>query len=725
MNCFTLLFEKEMNCEQQTRNKNEFDRQRKFMNQEEFDTAFGYKMDVESQFSRQARKAGKKCTEPCANCSNLWRTVVGFVPIIGWLPDYNFKQYVVWDIIGGLTTGIMHVPQGIAYAVLSGVDPVYGLYSSFFPALFYMFFGTSRHCSIGSFAVVALMSGIANDKIMSRYSNPDVLKNGTDMLLSDKGMTPIKVATTLAFSLGIIQFATGLLRLQFLTAYFSDELVAGFTTGSAVHVFIAQIDDIFGIKVPKVGGPAYIFRRAYDIILRIPKSNPCTVIISIIAILFLYVGKDFISPFVNKRTKKKIPIPYELILVVISSFVSYLLNVNENYGTFIVGNIPAGLPKPEIPKFEAVPDCFVDALGIAAVTVAVHISMAMMLAKKMKYTIDPGQELYALGLSSMLGSLFPIYPTSTALGRTMVNVESGSKTQLSTLFSSLFLLTIILWIGPLLETLPMCTLAVIIIMALRPMFLKLKELPKLWPSSKIDFCIWLVALTSTVVIDVMEGLAISIIFALFTVIFRSQWPNVEELVTVSNDQDFIDVQRYNRGVSHPNIYILRFDSPLIFPNIERFKKRTYGALSQLTSSTSTESKKRDQKDIHQQRYLIIDCSCIACIDSMGTTTFKEIILDAKSREVSVLFASVNNNVRDSLEASKFFESVSRKCFFPTLCDAMSVACPKRHSITTMDVRRAPKSVTGELIEILIDSHEQSPPSSPVHRTSSETKLTSL
>ncbi|EPB66355.1 hypothetical protein ANCCEY_14554 [Ancylostoma ceylanicum] len=132
------------------------------------------------------------------------------MPILEWLPKYKFKRDLVSDIIGGFTTGIMHVPQGIAYATLAGVDPVYGLYASCFPAFFYMFFGTSRHVSIGSFAVVALMAGVANDKVMATRGGGtvDLSRNSTDGLfdvVTHYDVTPIQVATMLTFSIGIWQ----------------------------------------------------------------------------------------------------------------------------------------------------------------------------------------------------------------------------------------------------------------------------------------------------------------------------------------------------------------------------------------------------------------------------------------------------------------------------------------------------------------------------------------
>ncbi|VDO95048.1 unnamed protein product [Heligmosomoides polygyrus] len=181
------------------------------------------------------------------------------------------------------------------------------------------------------------------------------------------------------------------------------------------------------------------------------------------------------------------------------------------------------IPRPELPTISILRECLLQSIGIAIVIIAVHISMAKMLGKKFKYSVDDNQELYAIGFTSMLGGCFPAYPVSTALGRTMVNVKSGTKTQLSTVFSCALLMSIILWLGPLLKDLPKCILASIITVALKSMFSKCGELRRIYPVSKIDFAIWVVSFVCTACIDVMEGLAISILFALFTVICRSQW----------------------------------------------------------------------------------------------------------------------------------------------------------------------------------------------------------
>ncbi|KJH47483.1 hypothetical protein DICVIV_06421 [Dictyocaulus viviparus] len=159
---------------------------------------------------------------------------------------YDIRSNLLHDIIGGITVGIMHVPQGIAYALLAGVDPVIGLYTSFFPVLTYMIFGTSRHCSTGSFAVVALMTGKAVHRITASSNTMDI--NSSDRTNTTTAHNPTHVASTLTIFIGIIQVVAASLGLDFTTTYFSDELVGGFTTGASMHVFITQLKDILGIN---------------------------------------------------------------------------------------------------------------------------------------------------------------------------------------------------------------------------------------------------------------------------------------------------------------------------------------------------------------------------------------------------------------------------------------------------------------------------------------------
>ncbi|VDL69579.1 unnamed protein product [Nippostrongylus brasiliensis] len=421
---------------------------------------------------------------------------------------YEIGENIFQDAIAGFMVGVMHVPQGIAYALLAGVHPVVGLYTSFFPVLAYMLFGTSRHTSIGSFAVVALMTGNTVSRLVEHSSrnNSTIINNTTEDLYQ-----PIEVTTALSLAIGLIlvgsffifhlKIVVAIAGLDFVTTYFSEQLVAGFTTGAAVHVFVTQLKDIFGVYgTPRRVGAANAILRATDVLTELYRANTTTIVVSLITMIILLIG----NRYVNKRltTYCTLPIPFELLVFIFFSF---------------------SLPLPTPPRLKLLPLVLVDAISIAAVIMAVHISMAKLLAKKHHYSIDSKQEVFALGFTSAIVSFFPVFPCSTSLARTVVNSNAGAKTQFFAVFSSLFIFLTLQFGGAFLGPLPMCVLASIIVVALVDMFLKLRQLPELWRVSKFDLAIWLVAFTATAFIDVVSGLVIAIVFALFTTVVRLQW----------------------------------------------------------------------------------------------------------------------------------------------------------------------------------------------------------
>ncbi|KAM3720616.1 Sulfate permease family protein [Dirofilaria immitis] len=720
------------------------------LNQDEYDQK--YRCKPKPTIKHRLKKAARRCLLPCSSRLNLLHSLMNLIPILQWLPKYNWKADTFYDIIAGLTVGVMHIPQGplfspskqrifrgnsinfrrnnsavtvysfgltitisgitvlttaswctslfayssighvgfmrcelpvcqgIAYAILAGVEPVYGLYVSFFSVFFYMFFGTSKHASVGSFAITAIMAAFASGEIMQKQSEIDsiiVIDNNTV-----SSLTYLEITTTLAFTTGIVELAAGVLQLEFITSYFSDSLISGFITATAVHVVAAQLDDFFGFSAPKFSGIGHLFKRIYGIIMCIPQTNLYTFGMSIFGVIFLYLGKSFMTPFLNKHLPFNIIIPYELFLIIISIIISYMLNFHTDYGVPIVGEIPTALPKPRLPCFDIVLDCFPHAIGIAAVTVAIHISLAKIVAKQMKYDIDSKQELYALGFTSILSSLFPIYPISTALARTTVSVEVGTRSQFSAISTCLLLLAVILVLGPLLNALPICILSAIIMMSLRSMFQKFSELPKIWPISKIDFLIWVVAFMTTVGLDVMIGLIISVLFVLITLIFRSQFPRWERLVQLSASEPYFDnPKRYISSTNNPNIRLYRFESPLLFNNVERFKLNVYGAIKGWENKPDATNNLKNMNDlkIFNQRYLLLDCSAISYIDCMGLNMLKEVVNEVKSQKITTYFAACNTSVRDSLEVAKIFETIPKHCFFPTIDDALVVINQSRGS----------------------------------------------
>ncbi|GMT04697.1 hypothetical protein PENTCL1PPCAC_26871, partial [Pristionchus entomophagus] len=671
------------------------------MNQEQFDAQFAY-IPGESEMKRRLKKTGQRYINPFTSCAAFKHSLFGFIPILDWLPNYAFKSFIIDDILGGITVGVMHVPQGIAYAILAQVSPINGLYTSFLPPLIYTIFGTSRHNSIGSFAVVSLMCGMA----VNRFTDPTNPKyNDTIAFIQDPEMRPSQdqVASSLTF---LIAFAMALLRLDFLTTYFSDQVVAGFTTAASIHVLVSQLKDALGIRnlTKHDGQVGYLVMNLYEMALRIADVNIYACGISLFCIVFLVVGKEVISVQLKKRCNFKYTIPYELLLMIITTVCSYCFNFQETLNVKIVGDLPNSPPTPAVPRFDLMPSLIMDALAITIVVYAVHISLAKMFAKKQNYEIDANQELIALGITSVASSFFPIYPVACSLGRTLLNFQVGTKTLLSNVFSSILLLSIILYLGKFFGPLPMPVLSCIVIVALTGIFNKFKELRLLWPVSKIDFSIWMVSFLSTVFIDVTPGLAISICYALFTTIAREQWPRWHLLGNVHGTLDFKDSERYEDVFFFHAICIFRFDSPLLFTNVDRFKKCISKAMSQWERSheyyvfrverTKVLTDLRDgvikEEEVDEgealSRHFIIDCSGFTFVDYMGVSALKEVYVEMRNRGVLVYFAAAKAPVRDLFSKCGFYDYVAKENFYPTIRDGVAIARLRQKARGQQDVQ---------------------------------------
>ncbi|VDL63833.1 unnamed protein product [Nippostrongylus brasiliensis] len=466
----------------------------------------------------------------------------------------------------------MHVPQGMAYASLAGVPPVYGMYSSFFASTVYMFFGTARHVSIGVFAVASLMVGACRIRLAPE---PDELPTNSTGPLGDIG--PLELTSALTLVVGVVQILFGVLRLGFLTTYLSDPLVSGFTTGSAAHVMVSQLNKVIGVKLPRHEGAGMLVWMVRDLILSIPSTNLAALLISVVGILFLDLGRTYLNPRVKRFSP--VPPPLELILVIIGVILSITLGLKENYGVAIVNTIPRGFPAPSLPNTSLVPHLISDGVAIAVICYMFVMSMGKLFAKKHKYRTDATQEFYAVGIMSVASSFFPVYPVGASLSRSSVCEMSGANTQLYTVFSSTLLLTVILSLGPFLEPLPMCILACIVIVSLKSLFLQVKELPRYWRISKYDFAIWLTACLTTILTDVTKGLIISLAFALFTVVLREQWPRFPTV-----EVDGMPPQHAPEGVS-----VIKFESPLHFANVTLFTDK----ISELIASSKSEVSPED------------------------------------------------------------------------------------------------------------------------------------
>ncbi|NXF34113.1 S26A6 protein, partial [Nyctibius bracteatus] len=539
-----------------------------------------------------------------------------FLPFLRWVPRYPVKDWLPGDIASGFSVGIMHLPQGLAYALLAGLPPVTGLYSSFYPVFLYFFFGTSRHNSVevlvltlgslptpclspGPFAVISVMIGSLTDSLLpsENFLEPINGSNITAVNEEQRDAARVELVATITVLTGIFQVALGLLQFGFVVTYLSDPLVRSYTTAASVHVLISQLKNVFGVSLNEHSGPLSLFTTFIEICQKLPETNVGTLVTAIIAMVAIFIVKEL-----NHKLAAKLPmpIPIELITIIISTGISYGVNLNAKFGISVVGNIPSGLKPPVVPNVSYFGQVVGNAFAIAVVGYAICISLGKIFALKHGYKVDSNQELIALGLCNFLGGFFQCFAISCSMSRSLVQESTGGNSQVAGVIASLVILVTILKIGELFRDLPKAILAAIIIVNLKGMFKQFNDLHMLWKSNRVDLMVWIVTFVATLTLNLDIGLGASVAFGLLTVIFRTQLPHYSILGRISNTDVYRDVAEYQMAQEVPGVKIFRSSSTLYFANVELYAE-ALKKKSGINVDRLIEKKKKALKKLKKQQ----------------------------------------------------------------------------------------------------------------------------
>uniref|UniRef100_A0A7N6BME8 SLC26A/SulP transporter domain-containing protein n=1 Tax=Anabas testudineus TaxID=64144 RepID=A0A7N6BME8_ANATE len=570
--------------------------------------------------------------------------LLSFLPILSWLPSYPVKQYLFSDVVSGLSTAVVQLPQGLAYALLAAVPPVYGLYSSFYPVLLYTFFGTSRHVSIGTFAVISLMIGSvavreAPDSMF--YVLPANGSNASAFVDEEaRDARRVQVAVVLTSLVGIIQVLLGVLRFGFVAIYLTEPLVRGFTTAASMHVVISQLKYLLGVKTQRFGGPlSAVYVSLMAVLSGITNTNVVTFILGLVCLVFLFVIKDL-----NERFKKKLPVPIpgEIIVVIVSTGVSYGMSLSADYKVDVVGDIPTGLSAPAVQNFSLFPNVITDSFAVAIVGFSMDISLAKIFALKHGYAVDGNQELIALGLCNFISSFFQTFAITSSMSRSLVQESTGGKTQIAGLVASLVVLLVVVAIGFVFQPLPQTVLAAIVMVNLMGMFRQFRDIFTLWRTSKIELAIWLVAFVASVLLGLDYGLLVAIAFAILTVIYRTQSPRSAVLGHVNGTALYCDVDEYEEVTEYEGIKIFHCNSSIYFANSDLY--------------------------VNALKEKVITSAVCVCFKS---NIIKQVIKEYAAVDVQVVIAGCNRALLAELDALQFFTGVmSTDMMFPTVHDAV-------------------------------------------------------
>lgn len=549
-----------------------------------------------------------------------------FIPILEWLPRYQ-RLDLRGDLQAGLTVGIMLIPQGMAYALLAGLPPLYGLYAGIVPLLLYPVFGSSRHLSVGPVALVSLL-----------------VLSGVGKFAEVRSEAFVGLAIATAFMVGVIQVSLGVFRLGFLINFLSHPVISGFTSAAAFIIGFSQLQYLMGVNF---GSTKHVQDLAVQAALHIGDTKPVTLGIGLAGIAFMAWLRR-----VRPAT------PGGLIVVMLGIAAVWAGNLHERFDVAIVGKIPRGLPAFTLPELDLQTAGQLLPLVLTITLISFIESFAIgktLAARDKSYRVDANQELLALGLSNIGGALFRSFTTAGSFTRSAVNFSAGARTGLSSIIGAAVVAVALLFLTPVFFYLPKAMLAAIIIMAVVGL-VDYKEALRLWKTDKRDFYTLMTTFIITLTLGIETGVASGVVLSVAQLIYRSSKPHVAVLGRLPDTRYFRNITRFEHAIQYPDKLILRFDAQLYFGNAEFFRETIEKLVFEKGDAL---------------RYVMIDCASISDIDSTGIHTLKEVVAFTQVHGARLVLCSVIGPVRDMLHDTGLLDRISRENIFLNVYEAIS------------------------------------------------------
>jgi sulfate permease, SulP family len=533
------------------------------------------------------------------------------VPCLGWLRSYD-RQWLRGDLIAGMTVAALIVPKNLGYAEIAGIPVQNGLYAAAAGAILYAIFGTCRQISVGPSSGLAAVAASA------------VFAAG---ITDQQEVASFVAGITLAS--GALFLVLAVFKLGWIAQFLSRAVVTGFLFGAALDVVIGELPKITGTKVTGSNS-------LQELILwfgTLGDTSLLTLIVGLVALAVVF-GLRIFAP----------RIPGALVLVVGGLLASWLLDLGA-HGVALVGEVPRGLPRFEVPDGGLLWDHVVIVAMAAFALMLIGFSQtagdARAFAVKHHYRIDINQESVAQALANTGAGLFQGMPVSTSLSASSLNDHSGAKTGLASMTSGLTVVLTLLILAPLFSDLPKAVLAAVIIEAVVMGMMNVPEIRRMARVQRFDFWIAMTAILATLVFGVLAGVMIGIALSLLWLIAVTTRPNIALLGREPGTQVYRDISDNPQDEQPPGIAVVRLDGDLFFATADALEDRI-----------------RDV--IHSQSGLegiVLDCEGINFVDSQGSAKMAEIARLAEDSGLTLRLARVKPAVAATLERDGVLERI--------------------------------------------------------------------
>ncbi len=536
------------------------------------------------------------------------------------IKDYSLKQF--WnDLTAGTIVGIVALPLAIAFAIASGVSPEKGLYTAIIAGLLISLLGGSR----------VQIGGPTGAFVIIVYS-----------IIQKYGINGLTIATIMA---GIILIIMGLAKLGGLIKYISYPIIVGFTSGIAVTIFSSQIKDFFGMSVGTV--PSEFIAKWAFYFTNIATTNPTALIISLTSLLFLFLWPKF-----NKK------IPASLIVIIVSTLVVQLfqLDVATIHSKF--GAIPSSLPTPVFPKvdYQTIRELISPAITIALLAAIESLLSAVVADQMIGGKHRANMELIAQGVANIFAPLFGGIPATGAIARTATNIKNGGRTPIAGIIHTIVLLMIMLLLGKWAGLIPLASLAAILVYVSYNMA-EVKVFKQILTKCPLgDILSLLVTFSLTVLVDLTVAIEVGMILAAF--IFMKQMADVANIQSIQealtdNNED----TRLSDLYQTPNkVEILELNGPFFFGSVDKFR-------SQINLKAA---------ETHPEK-IVLRMRAVPYMDSGGLKAFEEIVDQCQHQHIKLALVEVQTQPRQLLEKSGLISIIGQNNIYDDFNTALKSA----------------------------------------------------
>ncbi|KAL6854610.1 sulfate permease [Trichoderma novae-zelandiae] len=430
-------------------------------------------------------------------------------PCISWLPHYNL-QWLAGDVVAGITAGAVLVPQGMAYALLANLPPQYGLYSSFVGPITYWIFGTSKDISLGPVAVLSTVVGTVV----------------ADVGASNGDIPPNVVATAFAVIAGSLVLVIGILRLGWLVDLISITSLSAFMTGSAITIGASQLPSLFGITSFSNRDAAY--RVIVNTLKHLPEAK-LDATVGLTALFLLYLIRHTLSTAAerwpnNKRVIFFLNTMRTVFVILFYTMVSWVINKDrkEEPAIRVLGVVPKGFERIGVPEMPSVIVSRLCSHLPAAVIVMIveHIAISKSFGRVNNYTVDPSQEMVAIGMANLLGTFIGGYSSTGSFSRTAIQSKAGVRTPAAGLVSGTVVLLATYLLTAVFYYIPNAVLAAVIIHAVGDLITPLDTLYQFWRVSPLEVFIFFTGVFLSIFSQIEDGLYATVCISAVVLLYR-------------------------------------------------------------------------------------------------------------------------------------------------------------------------------------------------------------